>query len=557
MDQMATAGEVSANQPLASAPTVDNPTVASSPDFSLVIATTPINERERRIALGVFITLLSINLIVAPFAETPLTHFDAFVPVLQTVMCFVDLLTAFLLFGQYSIFPKRALLAIASAYVFSGVFAFIQTLSFPGAYSAAGLIGDELNSANWLFVAWHTTFPLGVIVYTFSKDAKEPATPAGGSTTVTIIITLACVAVGIVLLTWLALAGSANLPSMYLSTNNWQTDFSTSANVFLWALSFVAVVLLFLRRRTILDLWLMVTLCAWWPHFIVSIFVRAVRFSLGWYTARSLALVASSTLLCVLLAETTVLYRRLARSVILLRRERTDRLMSVEAATAAMAHEITQPLAGIDAACAAGLNWVKRTPPNLEKIAASLALAQKSSRQAEDLISSIRALFKERGRQRAMIQLNEVICEALTLALHDTQLDQVLVTTKFHANMPPILADRTQLQQVFLNVIRNAIEAMRFVSPSKRRIYIVTDMNKKASVSAYIQDTGPGIAPEDRGKIFHPFYTTKSSGMGLGLAICRTIVEGHGGLLQLVRTDSNGSTFEVSFPIATTSPSGS
>jgi Membrane-associated sensor, integral membrane domain len=289
-------------------------------DLPLVIAAVPINDRERRIALGVIISLSSVAVAAAPFANTPLAHIDAFIPVIQSVMCIVDLITASLLFVQYSIYPKRALLAVASGFVFSGLFAFIQTLAFPGAYSATGLFGDALNSANWLFVCWHTTLPLGVIVYALLKDAHEVAIPTVRSTTVTIVITLACVLVGTALLTWLATADAGNLPSMYLSTNNRQTIFSNSANVFLLALSSVAVVLLFVRRRTILDLWLIVVLLAWWPHFIVSIFVPVVRFSLGWYTARSLALVASSTLLCVLLAETAVLYRHLAHANVRLRR---------------------------------------------------------------------------------------------------------------------------------------------------------------------------------------------------------------------------------------------
>ena len=351
---------------------VEDLTAGSRQDLPLVIAAVPINERERRIALGVIVFLSSVAVAVAPFANTPLAHFDAFVPVIQTVMCVVDLITAALLFVQYSIYPKHALLAVASGYIFSGLFAFIQTLAFPGAYSATGLFGDALNSANWLFVAWHTTFPLGVIVYALSKDADEATIPTGGSTTFTIVITLACVLVGTALLTWLATAGAGNLPSMYLSTNNRQTVFSNSANVFLLVLSGAAVVLLFVRRRTILDLWLIVVLLAWWPHFIVSIFVPVVRFSLGWYTARCLALVASSTLLCVLLAETAVLYRRLANANVLLRREQDTKLMSAQAITAAIAHEIRQPLTRITAGGCAAQRFLKMAPPQLDKAQAAL-----------------------------------------------------------------------------------------------------------------------------------------------------------------------------------------
>jgi Membrane-associated sensor, integral membrane domain len=128
-----------------------------------------------------------------PFANVKLARVDAFVPTLQTVMCMVDLMTAALLFAQYSIHPARAVLAVASGYIFSGLFAFIQTLAFPGAYSPTGLIGDGINSAAWLFVLWQTTFPLAVIVYALSKDTGDATSLSDGSTGGTIASTIACV----------------------------------------------------------------------------------------------------------------------------------------------------------------------------------------------------------------------------------------------------------------------------------------------------------------------------------------------------------------------------
>ena len=139
-------------------------------DLPIAIAAMPISARERKIAFGVIGMLAAIDAIVAPFANVPLARVDAFIPVVQTVMCVIDLLTAALLFAQYSIHPARRLLVVASGYVFGGLFAFIQTLAFPGAYSATGLIGDGINSAPWIFVLWHITFPLALIIYVLSKD---------------------------------------------------------------------------------------------------------------------------------------------------------------------------------------------------------------------------------------------------------------------------------------------------------------------------------------------------------------------------------------------------
>jgi signal transduction histidine kinase len=524
----------------------------SRQDFPLVIAVMPINERETRIALGVVILLLSVVVIVAPFARAPLTRVDAFIPVLQTVMCIVDLITAALLFAQYSIYPKRALLAVASGYVFSGLFAFTQTLAFPGAYSATGLIGDGVNSAAWLFVLWHTTFDLAVIVYALLKDADEAATPSIRANPVnTIGITIACI-VGVTAgLTWIVTQGAGYLPTLYVGVTR-QTPFAGGMDVFLLSFSAAAFILLFVRRRTILDLWLLVILFAWWPNFLLPIFVTVIRFTVGWYVARFFALFASSTLLCLLLTETMVLYGRLANANLRLQRERTDRLMSIQAATAAMAHELRQPLSGISTYGAAGLNWLKRTPPNLVKVRSCLVSMVDASQRTGEVINSTLALFKATSSQRIAVQLNEVVHQVLSLVQHDLQANGIAVTTEYQENLPQIQADQTQLQQVILNLIRNAIEAMGSSSSDDRRLRLATGFDNSAA-SLYIQDTGPGISAENRDRIFDPFFTTKRVGTGLGLSICRTIVEEHGGSLRLTKTSSRGTSFEIAFPIDSTS----
>ena len=527
---------------------VEGLVVGSPQDFPLVIAAMPISERETRIALGVIILLLSVVVIVAPFASVPLTRVDAFIPVLQAVMCAVDLITASLLFAQYSIYPKRALLAVASGYVFSGLFAFIQTLAFPGAYSATGLIGGG-DSAAWLFVLWHATFALAVIVYALLKDVDEAASLSVRSSPATTIgVTVACILGVTAGLTWTVMAGAAYLPNLFIGVTR-QTAFASGMDAFLWILSGVAFVLLFVRRRTILDLWLLVILLAWWPNFVLPFFMTVVRFTVGWYVARFFALFASSTLLYFLLAETTVLYGRLVSANLLLRRERADRLMSVQAAAAAMAHEIKQPLTGISAYGAAGLNWLKRTPPALDEARACFVSMVNASQRAGEVITSTLGLFKKTANQRMMVQLNEVARQVLGLLQHDLQANGISVTTEYQENLPEIQADQTQVQQVILNLIKNAIEAMASSSSGPRRLRLATSFDSSVA-SLYIQDSGPGITTENRDRIFDPFFTTKRTGTGLGLSICRTIVEDHGGNLRLAKTGSHGTSFEIAFPLS-------
>jgi signal transduction histidine kinase len=528
------------------------PTGSGQDHLPVVIAAMPISARERRIAFGVITLLAAIDVMVAPFASVRLARVDGFIPAIQTVMCVIDLLTAALLFTQYSIHPARAVLAVASGYVFSGLFAFIQTLAFPGVYSSTGLIGDGLNSAAWIFALWHTAFPVALIVYALSKDRRDVARLSGRSIAANLAVTITFVLVTTAALTWLAVDGATYLPALYLNTLQ-QTPSAINVNIFLWAVNLAAFVLLFVRRRTILDLWLIVVLFAWWPNFLVAIFETYVRFSAGWYVARVVALVASSTLLVVLLAESSALYARLTNAYLLLRRERTDRLVSVEAATAAMAHELRQPLTAIASRGTAGLNWLKRTPPELNRASECLVSVVDATYRANEIIAGIRGLFKDASTQRAMIQINDICSEVLNLVQDDLRVGAITATAEYQENIPQIHAAHTQIQQVILNLIQNAIEAMRSGSSGNRRLRLVTGFDGKSSVSVYVQDSGDGIAPQYRDRIFDPFFTTKPRGMGHALSICRAIAEEHGGELRLSKTDSHGTSFELIFPIGSAS----
>jgi PAS domain S-box-containing protein len=296
----------------------------SRDDFPVVITSMPANARHYKIAYGGVIILVAVATIVMPFANIPLPRVNAFTPVIQTVFCGADLLTATLLFAHYWVQPQRALLALASGFLSSGLFAFLQTLAFPDAYGAGVLIGDQ-SSAGWLFLFWHTVLPLAVIVYALSKDAGHAVQWPGRSTGVTIAITIACVVMATAGLSWIATAGAKYLPTLY-ETATEQAPFARVVAGYLTLLTAVALALLFVRRHTILDQWLIVTLLAWLLHFLVTVTFTVVRFSLGWYMARVYALFAGSSLLFVLLTETLFLYARLANAVVLLRRERADRL---------------------------------------------------------------------------------------------------------------------------------------------------------------------------------------------------------------------------------------
>src|ERR1700744_67583 len=234
----------------------------------LIIANMPATRQQRAIAVGVGVLLLVAAALIAPFASVQLGRVDAFIPVLQTALTIADLITATLLFGQYSIQPKPALLILASGYIFSGSFAFLQTLAFPGGYAPAGLVGDGPNSPAWIYVLWHATFPAAILVYALSKDATEAAR-RGRAVMADIAITIACVVAVIAGLTWIVTTKTEYLPRFYTSVM-FQTPLGNQANVLLWLWGLTVLAVLLFRRRTILDLWLMVTLLAYMPSFLVA-----------------------------------------------------------------------------------------------------------------------------------------------------------------------------------------------------------------------------------------------------------------------------------------------
>jgi signal transduction histidine kinase len=516
-----------------------------------LIASLPASAQQRRSALGVVIFFSVVFALVVPFAPLQVGRIDPFIPVVQSIVCVTELITAVLLFAQYSIQPQRALLALASGYICSGLFAFLQTLEFPGAYSATGLLGGGPSGAAWLFNFWRITFALAVIAYALLKDADDTASqlikiePAPGAIAITIASAIALTAG----LTWLGTAGARYLPSLLIDTTR-QASLNQYLAGGLLLLNATALVLMLTRMRTILGVWLAVTVFMSLPDFSLAFYYQNLRFSLGWYTARTYKLIGSSMVLVVLLVETTMLYARLASAITLQRRERAHQLMSVDEATAAIAHEIRQPLGGILLNCETALYCLEGEAPDVAEARECVADAIGDGRRVSDTVAAVRALFRTSPRRRSMTDINRVVREVLRMVendLHDVQ--GVSVSTEFQEDVPQIVADPTQLQQVILNLVKNAIDAIAIGPTTQKAIRLITAYDRKSVVSIYVQDTGPGITLDNETQVFDPFFTTKPSGMGLGLSISRRIIEEHGGNLRLTETTSKGCTFEITLPV--------
>jgi signal transduction histidine kinase len=234
-----------------------------------------------------------------------------------------------------------------------------------------------------------------------------------------------------------------------------------------------------------------------------------------------------------------------------------NRLATAGQLSASIAHEVNQPLAGIVAHAAAGLRWLKGTAPNLDEGRAAFKKIMDAGHHAAEVIEHIRAFFRKDGEQIAPLDINDLIHEVLGLLAAHLKDHRVTVETALTGGLPPVSGDRVQLQQVVMNLVMNAAEAMDTVTDRPRLLRVVSQSYEGLGVLVRVEDSGAGIDPGDVNRVFQPFFTTKPKGMGMGLAICRSIAEAHQGKLWASPGVSSGAVFHLVLPAAEPPEEGS
>src|ERR1700722_435960 len=228
---------------------------------------------------------------------------------------------------------------------------------------------------------------------------------------------------------------------------------------------------------------------------------------------------------------------------------RVARMNQVVAMTGSIAHEIKQPIAAIVANAKAGLRWLERTNPDVDETRAVLQAIVRDGHRVDDVVNGIRAMFKGNAPTRISVDLNKLIREVLVFAQGEHPTWPIEVHTNLDEDIPLVPGDRVQLQQVIFNLITNAIDAMDTVIDRARSLRVTSELKGSDGVVVKIADTGTGIAPENIDRIFDTFFTTKSHGMGMGLAICRSILEAHGGARSASPGDPDGAFFQLILPV--------
>jgi PAS domain S-box-containing protein len=230
---------------------------------------------------------------------------------------------------------------------------------------------------------------------------------------------------------------------------------------------------------------------------------------------------------------------------------RVSRIMTMEQLTSSITHEVNQPLAAVVNSGNACVNWLSATPPNLRKARDAAERVVRDGNRASEVLQRVRALLKKAPLVMSALNVNEVVREVLALVAAELRRQNVYVSTKLDSELPPVVADFVQLQQVMLNLVMNAIESMASIADRPRLLRIQSRLHNLSGQSAVlvaVSDSGAGLSTDEMARVFEAFYTTKPQGTGMGLWICRSIIEAHGGQLTARPNDDVGATFEFVLP---------
>jgi C4-dicarboxylate-specific signal transduction histidine kinase len=226
-----------------------------------------------------------------------------------------------------------------------------------------------------------------------------------------------------------------------------------------------------------------------------------------------------------------------------------SRVTTLGELTASITHEVNQPVAAVVANAAAGLGWLEAEPPNLDGVRATLDSIIEDAQRAGDIMHRIRALAKKAPLRMARFDVNDAVLDVIAVTRSELVRHGVSLQTQLATGLPLIEGDRIQLQQVILNLILNAVEAMSGIDNGARELRISTGREGPIAVLVTVRDSGPGLDPQSVDRLFEAFYTTKPGGLGMGLAICRSIIQAHGGRLWAIANEPRGAVFQFTLPL--------
>jgi signal transduction histidine kinase len=514
--------------------------------YPFLLSTVPPDRTQQRLAGGVLATLVVALLVTLPFAHLRPTGTEILLPAYAAADLLVELLTAVLLMALFSVQNSRAVLTLSAGYLFSGLLVIPWVSTLPDVFTALGLDGG-IQSTAMIAAVRRLSFPLFVIAYALMKDQDASARKSHPSTRRMIMGEVALVVALAFGVAWFAIVQADELPRFMKNARDvaplWQ--YVPAAAVCLYLIGLAS---LWVRRRSTLDLWLMVVLCTLLIEVVMLAYLTGgTRLNIAWWAGRMYGLASASMVLLVLLLETMTLQARLARSVHSERLARESRLTAMEALSASVAHEINQPLTSMVTNASAGLRWLDNDIPRVKEAKAALERVVRDGHRARDVVDSIRKFFRKDTQARVPLDLNRLIEGVLQRSRDEARFDRVSIEADLDEKLPHATGNPVQLQQVISNLVANAVEAMSAVT-NRPRVVRVTSEHGRAGILVSVEDSGPGIDPKCKDRIFEPFFSTKPDGMGMGLMFSRSIIENHGGKLWATDNVPHGAIFHFTLP---------
>jgi signal transduction histidine kinase len=507
----------------------------------------PPTRRQARAALVWVVVLLLGSAVLIPLAAKPLPKFEGFIPALDAIISVTDLITACLLLVHFSITRLGSLRALACGYLFSAAIVIAHGITFPGVISPTG-IGGSTHTNFRIYLLWHLGLPVASVAYIWLRGKDNAKASAHPRTEILATFGMTGVLAAVSCIAWLAL-----LPPVDPVAGRWLTAITMS-------ICAVALAVLWSFRRSALDEWLMIVALAMIIELAMTALIGGFgprsTVTLGFYAGRLFSLVTSTIVLVALLTETSRLHADVARANTLARALKAEaelvhanRIASMGQLAASIVHEVNQPIAATLLNAEIAVRWLARQPPDLEKAKQSLDRILGDAKRGAAIVSRIRDFSKKATVQTESLGINGVVLDIVALTRVAMSEHDISFRTELSEELPHILGDKVQLQQVILNLTMNAIEAMSEVADGPRELQINTSKADAVGILVTVSDTGPGLPQADPQPLFEAFYTTKASGLGMGLSICRAIIQNHGGQLWAKPNEPRGAVFSMILPI--------